>query len=156
MQTASQWEFFNTSSIQATIFVFQNPLLCRPDKIIQAIPNSDQNKHDGKLRGRWKFWFWVGRRYYIVNVVDYITNNEYENLKVLVEEEFQIIEENKYKLLSCLLQEILDSTTDDVNIDWESTRKAPNSQLAKTFICENCGKSYRKQKFYGIRAKHGE
>ena len=107
MQTASQWEFFNTSSIQATIFVFQNPLLCRPDKIIQAIPNSDQNKHDGKLRGRWKFWFWVGRRYYIVNVVDYITNNEYENLKVLVEEEFQIIEENKYKLLSCLLQEIL-------------------------------------------------
>ena len=95
------------SYIQATIFVFQNPMLCRPDKIIQAIPNSNQNKHGGKLRGRWKFWFWVGRRYYIVNVVDYITNNEYENLKVLVEEEFQIIEENKYKLLSCLLQEIL-------------------------------------------------
>ena len=36
----------------------------------------------------------------IVNVVDYITNNEYENLEILVEEEFtseefQIIEENK-------------------------------------------------------------
>ena len=36
----------------------------------------------------------------IINVVDYITNNEYENLKNLVEEkftaeEFQIIGENK-------------------------------------------------------------
>ena len=27
----------NTSYIQATIFVFQNPMLCRPDKIIQTI-----------------------------------------------------------------------------------------------------------------------
>ena len=58
----------------------------------------------------------------MLNVVDYITNNEYKNLEILVEEQFtaeevQIIEENKYKLLSCLLQEILDSTTDDVNID---------------------------------------
>ena len=93
-------------------------MLCRPDKIIQAIPNSNQNKHGGKLRGRWKFWFWVGRRYYIVNVVDYITNNEYENSEILVEEKFtaeevQIIEENKYKLSSCLLQEILGT----VNVD---------------------------------------
>ena len=78
----------------------------------------NQNKHGGKLRGRWKFWFWVGRRYYIVNVVDYITNNEYENSEILVEEKFtaeevQIIEENKYKLSSCLLQEILGT----VNVD---------------------------------------
>ena len=48
----------------------------------------------------------------MLNVVDYITNNEYKNLEILVEEQFtaeevQIIEENKYKLLSCLLQEIL-------------------------------------------------
>ena len=47
----------------------------------------------------------------IVNVVDYITNNEYENLEILVEEEFtaeeiQIIKENEYKMSSCLLQEI--------------------------------------------------
>ena len=39
----------------------------------------------------------------IVNVINYITNNEYENLEILVEEEFtadefQIIEENKCKL----------------------------------------------------------
>ena len=45
-------KYFNMSYIQATIFVFQNPMLCRPDKIIQAIPNSNQNKHGGKLRGR--------------------------------------------------------------------------------------------------------
>ena len=87
-------------------------MLCRPDKIIQAIPNSNQNKHDWKIRGRWQFWFWVGRRWYIANVVDYITNNKYENMEILVEEEFtveefQIIEENKYKLLSCLLRELL-------------------------------------------------
>ena len=124
------------SYIQATIFVFLNPMLCRPDKIIQAIPNSNQNKHGGKLRGRWKFWFWVGRRYYIVNVVDYITNNEYENLEILVEEEFtaeefQVIEGNKYKLPSCLLQEILLMML--MLID-ESTKKLPNSQLAKLFI----------------------
>ena len=82
-------------------------MFCRPDKIIQAIPNSNQNKYDGKLREeqRQKFWFWVGRRCCIVNVVDYITNNEYGNLEILVEEEFtaeefQIIEENKYKLSS--------------------------------------------------------
>ena len=62
-------------------------MLC-PDKIIQAIPNSNQNKHSGKLRAVWKFWIWVGRRYYIVNIVDYITNNEYENSEILVEEEF--------------------------------------------------------------------
>ena len=102
----------------ATIFVFQKPMLCHPDKIIQAIPNSNQNKHGENLRGRWKFWFWVGRRYYTVNVVDYITNNEYENSEILVEEKFtaeevQIIEENKYKLSSCLLQEILGT----VNVD---------------------------------------
>ena len=36
---------------------------------------------------KWKFWFWVGRRYYMVNVVDYITNNEYENLEILAEGE---------------------------------------------------------------------
>ena len=83
-------------------------MLCRPDKIIQAIPTSNQNKHSRKLRGRWKFWYLVGRRYYTLNVVDYITNNKYENLEILVEEEFnaeefQIIEENKYRLPSCLL-----------------------------------------------------
>ena len=55
-----------------------------------------------------KFWFWVGRSYYVVNVVDDVTNNEYGNLEILVEEEFtaeefQIIEENKYKLSWCLL-----------------------------------------------------
>ena len=105
-KTRSQWEFFNTSYIQETIFVSQSPMLCRPEKIIEAIPNSNQNKHSGKLRGRWKFWFWAGRR--LVNVVDYITNNEYKNLEILVEEEFtaeefQIIEENKYKLSWCLL-----------------------------------------------------
>ena len=76
-------------------------MLCCPNKITQAIPNSNQNKHGGKLRGRWKFWF-------LVNVVSHITNNEYENLEILVEEEFtaeefQIIEENKYKLSWCLL-----------------------------------------------------
>ena len=37
---------------------------------------------------------------------NYVEDNEYENLKILVEEGFQIIEENKYKLPSCLLQEI--------------------------------------------------
>ena len=47
----------------------------------------------------------------LVNVLDYITNNECENLEILVEEEFtaeefQITEENKYKLSSCLLQDI--------------------------------------------------
>ena len=57
----------------------------------------------------------------IVNVVDYITNNEYEHLEILVEEEFtseefQIIEENKCKLPSCLLQEIPMLTT-DVNVE---------------------------------------
>ena len=38
----------------------------------------------------------------------------------------------------------------------ESARKLPNSQLAKAFICEKSGKSYRKQKFYEIHVKHGE
>ena len=89
------------SYIQATIFVFQNPMLCRPDKIIQAIANSNQNKNGGKLRGRWKFWFWVGRRYYIVNVVDYITNNEYENWEILVEEEFTAEEFQKRISTNC-------------------------------------------------------
>ena len=47
----------------------------------------------------------------LVNVLGYITNNECENLEILVEEEFtaeefQITEENKYKLSSCLLQDI--------------------------------------------------
>ena len=47
----------------------------------------------------------------LVNVLDYITNNECENLEIIVEEEFtaeefQITEENKYKLSSCLLQDI--------------------------------------------------
>ena len=97
----------------------------------------------------------------IVNVVDYITNNEYENLEILVEEEFtseefQIIEENKCKLSSCLLQEIpMLTITTDVNVN-ESTRKPTNSQLTKPFICQKCGKSYRKQKFYEIHVKHGE
>ena len=95
----------------------------------------------------------------IVNVADYVTNNEYENLEILVEEEFtseefQIIEENKCKLSSCLLQEIPMLTT-DVNVD-ESTRKPTNSQLTKPFICQKCGKSYRKQKFYEIHVKHGK
>ena len=85
----------------------------------------------------------------IVNVVDYITNNEYEHLEILVEEEFtseefQIIEENKCKLPSCLLQEIPMLTT-DVNVD-----------ESKPFICQKCGKSYRKQKFYEIHVKHGK
>ena len=48
-----------------------------------------------------KVWFWVGRGYYVVNVGDYITNNEYKNFEILGEEKFnaegfQIIEENKY------------------------------------------------------------
>ena len=48
-----------------------------------------------------KVWFWVGRGYYVVNVVDCITNNEYENFEIPVEEKFnaegfQIIEEIKY------------------------------------------------------------
>ena len=111
-----------------------------------------------KIRGRWKFWFWVRRRYYIVNFVDYITNNEYENLETLVEEEFtaeefQIIGENKYKLSSCLLQEVLPMML--MLID-ESTRKLPNSQLAKPSFCDKCGKSYRKQKLCKIHVKHGE
>ena len=38
----------------------------------------------------------------------------------------------------------------------ESARKLPNSQLAKAFIYEKSGKSYRKQKFYEIHIKHGE
>ena len=38
----------------------------------------------------------------------------------------------------------------------ESTRKLPNSQLAKPFPCEKCGKSYRKQKLYEIHIEHGE
>ena len=38
------------SYIQVTIFVSRNPMLCCPDKIIQAILNSNQNKHGGKLR----------------------------------------------------------------------------------------------------------
>ena len=85
----------------------------------------------------------------MVNVVDYITNNEYENLEILAEgefsaEEFQIIEENKYKLPPCLLQEIL-LLIMFVNVIDESTRKLANPQLLKTFICEKCGKSYRKQ-----------
>ena len=47
----------------------------------------------------------------LVNVLGYITNNECKNLEILVEEEFtaeefQITEENKYKLSSCLLQDI--------------------------------------------------
>ena len=47
----------------------------------------------------------------LVNVLDYITNNECEHLEIIVEEEFtaeefQITEENKYKLSSCLLQDI--------------------------------------------------
>ena len=47
----------------------------------------------------------------LVNVLGYITNNECENLEILVEEEFtaeefQLTEENKYKLSSCLLQDI--------------------------------------------------
>ena len=97
----------------------------------------------------------------IVNVVDYITNNEYENLEILVEEEFtseefQIIEENKCKLSSCLLQETpMLTITNDVNVD-ESTRKPTNSQLTKPFICQKCGKSYREQKFYEIHVKHGK
>ena len=45
------------SYIQATIFVFQNPMLCRPDKIIQAIPNSNQNKHGGNYVEEQSFGF---------------------------------------------------------------------------------------------------
>ena len=96
----------------------------------------------------------------IVNVVDYMTNNEYKNLEILAEEEFtaeefQVIEENKYKLSSCLLQEIPMLTITDGNVD-ESTRKPTNPQLTKPFICQKFGKSYRKQKFYEIHVKHGE
>ena len=99
----------------------------------------------------------------VVNAVDYITHNEYENLEVLEEEEFtaeelQIIEDNKYKLPSCLLQEIpmlTHTITTDANVN-ESTKKPPNSKLTKLFICEKCGKSCRKQKFYEINKKHGE
>ena len=126
-------------------------------KITQKWGSDDVCLHENS-RGRWKFWFWVGRRYYIVNVVDYITNNEYKNLEILVEEvftaeEFQIIGENKYKLSSCLLQEVLPMML--MLID-ESTRKLPNSQLAKPFICEKCRKSYRKQQFFEIHMKHDE
>ena len=59
-------------------------------------PNSNQNKHGENYVEDESF----------DNVVDYITNNEYENLEILVEE-FHIIGENKCKLSSCLLQEIL-------------------------------------------------
>ena len=68
----------------------------------------------------------------IVNVINYITNNEYENLEILVEEEFtadefQIIEENKCKLSSFLFQEIpMLTITADVIVD-ESTREPTNS-----------------------------
>ena len=111
-------------------------------------PNSNQNKHGENYVEDESF----------DNVVDYITNNEYENLEILVEEkftaeEFQIIGENKYKLSSYLLQAILPMML--MLID-ELTRKLPNSQLAKPFICEKYDKSYRKQKFYEIHIKHGE
>ena len=113
-------------------------MLCRLENNIQTIPNSNQNKHDRKLRVRWKFWIRVGRRYYIVNVVDYITNKEFENLEILVEEftaeEFQIIEENKYKLSSCLLQEILGTT--DVNVDWWANKKATKLTTCETFYLQ--------------------
>ena len=60
------------------------------------------------------------------------------------------------KLSSCLLQEIpMLTITTDVNVD-ESTRKPTNPQLTKPFICQKCGKSYRKQKFYQIHVKHGD
>ena len=132
-------------------------MLCRPDKIIQTI-QIQIKINMVKISGRWKFWFW--RSYYIVNFVDYITNNEYENLETLVEEEFtakefQIIGKDKYKLSSCLLQEILPMMLMITLID-ESTRKLPHSQLAKPFFCEKCGKSYRKQKLCKIHVKHGE
>ena len=57
------------------------------------------------------FFFFKLEEDTLVNVLDYITNNECENLEILVEEEFtaeefQITEENKYKLSSCLLQDI--------------------------------------------------
>ena len=111
-------------------------------------PNSNQNKHGENYVEDESF----------DNVVDYITNNEYENLEILVEEEFnakefQIIEENKIKLSSCLPQKILLMIL--MSID-ESTRKLPNSQLAKPFICEKFAKSYRKQTFYEMHVKHGE
>ena len=91
-------------------------------------PNSNQNKHGENYVEDESF----------DNVVDYITNNEYENLEILVEEkftaeEFQIIGENKYKLSSYLLQAILPMML--MLID-ELTRKLPNSQLVKPFICE--------------------
>ena len=83
----------------------------------------------------------------IVNVINYIVSNECGNLEILEEEftaeKFQIIKENKYKLPSCLLQEIITPLMMLMLID-ESTRKP---QLAKPFICEKCGTFYRKQKF---------
>ena len=68
----------------------------------------------------------------IVNVINYITNNEYENLEILVEQEFiadefQVIEENKCKLSSFLFQEIpMLTITADVIVD-ESTREPTSS-----------------------------
>ena len=69
-----------------------------------------------------------------------------------------MIEVNKYKMSSCLLQEtpmLTHAITTDANVH-ESTKKPPKSKLTKPFICEKCGKSYRKQRFYEIHIKHGD
>ena len=82
-----------------------------------------------------KFSFWVGRRYYIVNVVDDVTNNEYGNLEILVEEEFsaeefQIIRENKMQVV---IMSLARNTTDDDNVDWWANKKATKLTTCKTF-----------------------
>ena len=125
-KTTSLWELFNTSCIQAIIFAFQNSML-RPDKIIQAIPNSNQNNHSGKLRVGWKFWFWVGRRYYIVNVVDYITNNEYENSsrrRIY----YRIISDNRRVFIMSPAR-----NTAIVNVDWWVSKKATKLTTCESF-----------------------
>ena len=86
-------------------------MLRRHEKVIQTMTNSNQSKHGRKLPWRRGFFYFELEEDTLVNVLDYITNNECENLEILVEEEFtaeefQITEENKYKLSSCLLQDI--------------------------------------------------
>ena len=151
---------FNTSNIQATSFHISEFFLTLPNsnppKQIQSKINMTENYNEDEC-----FDFELEEET-VVNIVDHTTNNEYKNIEVLIEEKFtaeelQITEENKEKLSSCLLQEILaltHSITTNVNAD-ESTKKTTNSKLTKPFICEKCGKSYRKLKFYEIQIKYG-
>ena len=62
--------------------------MLRPyEKVIQTMTNPNQSKHGKKLCGKGVFYFELEENT-LVNVLDYITNNECENLEILVEEEF--------------------------------------------------------------------